>query len=149
MKKTIAALAAATVLLGTTACEVPDEKGNAADRADVNKKNGGKPVAKKDAKPNETAGQANAREKAADYLDYESFSRTGLIKQLKYEGFSQKDAEYGADAQHADWNKQAAAKAEEYLDNGSFSRASLIQQLKFEGFTTAQATYGVNKVGLK
>jgi hypothetical protein len=95
-----------------------------------------------------TVAQENAVEKAADYLDYAAFSRSGLIKQLKYEGFSTKDATFGVDAQKADWNEQAAKKAKEYLDYGSFSRSGLIKQLEYEGFTAAQATYGAKKVGL-
>jgi hypothetical protein len=95
-----------------------------------------------------TVSQQNAVEKAADYLSYSSFSRTGLIKQLKFEGFSTKDATFGVDAQKANWNEQAAKKAADYLDTSSFSRSGLIAQLKFEGFTTKQATYGVKKVGL-
>lgn len=37
-----------------------------------------------------------AKIKAADYLGIMSFSRSGLIEQLKYEGFTQEQAEYGA-----------------------------------------------------
>jgi hypothetical protein len=95
-----------------------------------------------------TVSQENAVEKAADYLDYAAFSRSGLIKQLKYEGFSTTDATFGVDAQKANWNEQAAKKAKEYLDYSSFSRSGLIKQLKYEGFTAAQATYGAKKVGL-
>jgi len=95
-----------------------------------------------------TVSQENAVEKAADYLDYTAFSRSGLIKQLKFEGFSTKDATFGVDAQRADWNEQAAKKAREYLDSSSFSRSGLIKQLEFEGFTAAQATYGAKKAGL-
>ncbi|MCD4527431.1 Ltp family lipoprotein [Nocardioides sp. cx-173] len=71
-----------------------------------------------------------------------------MIKQLKFEGFSQKDAEYGVDAQKANWKKQAAASAQTYLDMSSFSRDGLIQQLKFEGYTQEQAEYGATQVGL-
>jgi hypothetical protein len=38
--------------------------------------------------PAATPGQKNAAGKAADYLDYGAFSRSGLIKQSKYEGFT-------------------------------------------------------------
>jgi hypothetical protein len=108
------------------------------------------PVAEPTTEPTKklTVSQQNAVEKAADYLSYSSFSRPGLIKQLKFEGFSTKDATFGTDAQKANWNEQAAKKAADYLDTGSFSRSALISQLKFEGFTTKQATYGVRKVGL-
>jgi hypothetical protein len=91
-----------------------------------------------------TVSQQNAVGKAADYLSYSSFSRSGLIKQLKFEGFTTKDATFGVDAQKANWNEQAAKKAAEYLGTSSFSRSGLIKQLKFEGFTTKQATYGVD-----
>jgi SOS response regulatory protein OraA/RecX len=96
----------------------------------------------------ETASQRNARRKAADYLSYSAFSRSGLIDQLKYEGFSQQDAAYGVDSLNADWNDQAAKKAQQYLDYTSFSRQGLIDQLMYEGFTRAQAEYGANAAGL-
>lgn len=96
----------------------------------------------------ESVSQSNARRMALEYLDYSAFSRTGLIEQLQYEGFSRADATYGADATHTNWYKQAALMAAEYLDYSSFSGRGLIDQLKYEGFTTAQATYGVRKVGL-
>lgn len=101
-----------------------------------------------DAPAEESTAQANARAKAADYLGLTAFSRSGLIEQLKFEGFNRRDATYGVDAVHADWNKQAVRKAKDYLDLTSFSRSGLIEQLKFDGFTTAQAEYGVNKTGL-
>ena len=72
----------------------------------------------------------------------------GLIKQLKFEGYSEKGAIYGVDAQKANWNKQAAASAQNYLDMSSFWRQGLIDQLKFEGFTEEQAVFGVNQNGL-
>ena len=99
-------------------------------------------------RPKETRAQANARAKGEEYLSMSAFSRKGLIQQLKYEGFSKKDAKYGADAQHANWKKQAALKAEEYLDTSSFSREGLIGQLTYEGFTRKQAEYGVKQTGL-
>lgn len=165
MKRLITALAIVTAL-GLTACEVPeDEPGTAADRADT--KDAAKDKVKpKDTKtddadaaptkkpkptkqaPVETASEANAREAAAGYLDYTAFSRSGLIGQLEFEGFSTKDATYGTDAQHADWNEQAALAAKSYLEYTSFSRSGLIEQLTFEGYTQAQAEFGVNKVGL-
>jgi len=98
--------------------------------------------------PEETVSQQNARQKAAEYLDYTAFSRTGLIQQLVYEGFTQADATYGADAVNADWNEQAAKKAAEYLDYSAFSHSGLIEQLVYEGFTQAEAEYGVSTTGL-
>ena len=106
------------------------------------------PVKPKPAAPVESMSQANARAKAADYLDYSAFSRKGLIEQLKFEGFSTKDATYGVDALKVNWNKQAALKAADYLDYTSFSRSGLIEQLEFDGFTPSQAQYGVKSTGL-
>ena len=97
--------------------------------------------------PSETIGQQNARESAQSYLDSQSFSRSGLIDQLLFEGFSQADAEYGTDSMKADWNEQAALSAQSYLDSMSFSRSGLIDQLLFEGFSQAEAEYGVSAVG--
>lgn len=144
------ALIASVAVLALAACEVPEDGGTAADRSEVNqkKKPGNNAKSSKSDAPKESPGQENARESAETYLDVSAFSRTGLIKQLKFEGYSEKDATYGVDVQKADWNKQAAAKAQEYLDTSSFSRDGLIGQLKYEGFTDAQAAYGVNKVGL-
>ena len=96
----------------------------------------------------ESVSQNNARESALSYVNYSAFSRTGLIRQLEYEGFSRSDATYGTDALNADWNEQAALSAQSYLDYSSFSRSGLIDQLIYEGFTKSQATYGVNAVGL-
>jgi host cell surface-exposed lipoprotein len=96
----------------------------------------------------ETVSQRNARQKAAEYLDLMAFSRSGLIEQLVFEGFTQGDAAYGVDALNVDWNEQAAKKAAEYLDLMSFSRSGLIEQLVFEGFSQVQAEYGVSTTGL-
>lgn len=98
--------------------------------------------------PPETLSQSNASEKAAEYLAFAAFSRSGLIGQLEFEGFSTADATYGVDAVGADWNEQAALKAAEYLDFSSFSRSGLIDQLVFEGFTQAEAEFGVSSTGL-
>ncbi len=98
--------------------------------------------------PAETVSQANARRSAESYLSFTSFSRTGLIEQLEFEGYSTEDATYGVDAVGADWNQQAAQKAADYLDISPFSRSGLIEQLIFEGFTPAEAEFGVNSVGL-
>ncbi len=95
-----------------------------------------------------TAAQEQAIGKAQEYLDYTYFSRSGLIKQLKYEGFATADATYAVDSLKVDWNKQAVGKAKDYLDYSHFSRSSLIDQLEYEGFTAAQAKYGATGAGL-
>lgn len=94
-----------------------------------------------------TTGERNALGRAHEYLNYSAFSYSGLIDQLKYEGFSDSEAQYAADHCGADWNEQAAKRAAEYLDYSSFSRSGLIEQLEYEGFTRSQAEYGVTAVG--
>jgi hypothetical protein len=96
----------------------------------------------------ETVSQRNARQKAAKYLEFTSFSRSGLIEQLEYDGFAQGDAEYGADALNVDWNEQATKKAAKYLEFTSFSHSGLVEQLVYDGFTQAEAEYGVSTTGL-
>jgi len=95
-----------------------------------------------------TVSQNNAALKAKSYLRSSAFSRSGLIKQLEYEGFSTEDATYGTDKQNANWNEQAALKAKSYLRSSAFSRSGLAAQLEYEGFSTSQALYGVSKTGL-
>lgn len=94
-----------------------------------------------------TMGMKNALKQANNYLDYTAFSESGLIEQLKYEGYTNDEAEYAVSRCGADWKEQAAIKAQDYLDTMSFSRNGLIEQLEYEGFTYEQAVYGVEKVG--
>lgn len=96
----------------------------------------------------ETVSETNARKKAEGYLAFMAFSRSGLITQLEFEGFSTPDATYGTDSLDVDWNDQAAKKAASYLETMAFSRSGLITQLEYEGFTPAQAAYGVSTTGL-
>lgn len=102
------------------------------------------------AAPAETAAQKNARAKAAQYLTISAFSRDGLVDQLvQGDQFAQADAEYGVDAQHADWNAQAVAKAKQYLGISSFSHKGLVDQLvRGDKFTPSQAEAGVTGAGL-
>ena len=95
-----------------------------------------------------TKAQENAAKKAKEYLNIMAFSRTGLIKQLEFEGFTNEEAVYGVDNVSVDWNEQAVKKAKEYLNIMAFSRSGLIKQLEFEGFTYEQAVYGVEQNGL-
>jgi len=81
-------------------------------------------------------------------LDYTAFSKTGLIKQLEYEGYSNSDAKWAVERVTVDWNEQAAKKAADYLDYTSFSKSGLTDQLIYEGYTKKQAAYGVSTTGL-
>ncbi len=97
--------------------------------------------------PDVTAGQENALGKAEDYLSFSAFSRSGLIEQLEFEGFTTADATWAVDNLAVDWNEQAAKKAEDYLSFSSFSRSGLIDQLMFDGFTREQAEHGASAAG--
>lgn len=96
---------------------------------------------------NATLGEQNALKKAKMYLEVMPFSYIGLIKQLEYEGYTNKEAVYGADNCGADWFEQAAKKAKIYLEMMPFSKEGLIAQLEYEGFTHEQAVYGAKKNG--
>ena len=92
-----------------------------------------------------SSGMKNALQSAKDYLKVMSFSYSGLIEQLEYEGYSYSEAKYAADNCGADWYEQAAKSAENYLQIMPFSRSSLIEQLEYEGYTHQQTVYGVDK----
>nr|WP_300185932.1 Ltp family lipoprotein [uncultured Agathobaculum sp.] len=94
-----------------------------------------------------TMGQKNALGAAENYLSFMAFSRSGLIGQLEYDGYTTEEATYAADNCGADWNEQAAKSAESYLEMMSFSRQELIDQLVYDGFTQEQAEYGVTAAG--
>ena len=96
----------------------------------------------------ETVSQQNAHSKAASYLEFSAFSRSGLIEQLEFEGFSTQDSTWAVDNVTVNWNEQAAMKAASYLDYSAFSRSGLMDQLGYEGFTRAQANYAVSQLGL-
>ncbi len=91
-----------------------------------------------------SAEHSNALDEAHDYLNALSFSRTGLIEQLEYEGYPTDVATWAVDNCGADWNEEAVRKAEEYLSWSDMSRSELIDQLEFEGFTPEQAKHGVD-----
>lgn len=89
----------------------------------------------------------NCIKKAEQYINYAAFSRSGLISQLEYEGYSSESAEYSVDSLNIDWNNQCAKKAQEYLDYTSFSRSGLYDQLSYEEFSSEQIEYGLSQVG--
>lgn len=95
----------------------------------------------------ETIGAKNALNKAKQYLAYQAFSNTGLIEQLKFDGFTVEESTYGVKNCGADWSSQALEKAEQYINYQPFSNTGLTEQLKFDGFTNEQAQYGVANCG--
>ena len=121
----------ATAGISLAACEVPEDTTSATSGSTSSLKSIKKQKRKADraldeladsapAKSTETSAQENARESAEYYLDYSAFSRSGLIKQLKFEGFSKADATYAIDAVSPDWNKQAVKSAKDYMDYSFF-----------------------------
>lgn len=104
-------------------------------------------ITAKEPAPVYTLAQQNAISKAQDYLEYQGFSRDGLIGQLEYEGYSTADATFGADNSGADWNAEAAEKAKSYMEYQSFSRQGLYDQMAYEKFTDAQIQFALAQVG--
>lgn len=51
--------------------------------------------AKEEAENTLSLSQENAIQKGQDYLEYSSFSKSGLAEQLKYDGFTSEEATYG------------------------------------------------------
>lgn len=83
-----------------------------------------------------SSGEKNALSTAMDYLVYTAFSYSGLVEQLKYEGYTDREAKYGADNCGEDWYEQAVKMAKQYLNYTSLSKQKLIEQLEYEGFTS-------------
>lgn len=95
--------------------------------------------------PEVSASVANATDSARSYLSFTGFSRSGLIDQLEFEGYTTADATEAVDSLDVDYNAEAVESAESYLDFSSFSRSGLIDQLEFEGYTAEQAEYAVSQ----
>ena len=98
-------------------------------------------------KTNVTTGQKNALKSAKNYLSLMGFSKSGLIKQLEFDGYSSEDATYAAENCNANWNEQAAKSAKNYLDTMPFSKSELIHQLEFDGYSKEEAEYGAQSAG--
>lgn len=81
---------------------------------------------------------------AKDYLSSCSFSKKGLIAQLKADGFSLDQAQYAADHCGADWLLQAEAEVRSYIQSGGYSRRWLITQLMYDGYTLEEAQAAVD-----
>lgn len=108
-----------------------------------------RPTVKPSPTSSATMGEQNALKSAKAYLALGSgFSRQGLIDQLKFEGFTDSEAEYAVKNCGADWKQEAVKCAAAYLDlDFGFSKSKLIEQLEYEGFTHDQAVYGVEQNG--
>jgi hypothetical protein len=106
---------------------------------------GGRGGAGNDAVSDLTSGQENALGTAEEYISMSGFSRSGLIEQLKFEGYSTRNAAFAVDHLNINWDQQAVRSAEDYLSMSAFSRSGLIEQLEFEGYTHSQAEYGADE----
>lgn len=89
--------------------------------------------------------RSQATSMAKSYLRSQGFSKSGLVEQLEYEGFSHSAAVWGASHAGANWLTQAVLVAKSYLRSQAFSRSGLMEQLEYEGFTRYQAAYGVSR----
>ena len=96
-------------------------------------------------KPTVTAGQRNALGRAKVLLTKDIFSKALLKSQLVREGYSDADAQYGADHCGANWNQQAYAAAKLILSRNYYSKEQLVTILLKCGFTSAETNYGVNR----
>lgn len=92
--------------------------------------------------------ERQAVREAESYLRIGGFSRSGLIHQLQYEGFSKTASSRAVDSLHINWNSQAKKSAKSYLRVSGFSFSGMVHQLRYEGFTASQARYGAHAVGL-
>ena len=96
--------------------------------------------------------QQNAIASAKQYLQFDAFSKLGLIGQLdsRAVGFSKALATYAVNHISVNWNAEAVKSAKSYLKLEPFSCSGLVQQLDSSavGFTPSQAEYGAKKVGL-
>ena len=93
-----------------------------------------------------TPGQKNALRSARVVLfqGTEAFSRSGLIHQLKFEGYTTAQATWGVVHVHSELERGGCEERQGVPASlEPFSRSGLIQQLRFEGYTLGQATYGV------
>ncbi len=146
MSRRLTAAATLTAAFLLTACTVPEDTSNGTGQTNVEGE-AAAPAAPAAPERELTQGQENALDQASNYLDFQSFSRPGLIKQLEFEGYSTEDATFAVDDLAIDWMEQAAKKAKEYMDTQSFSATGLRDQLEFEGFTPEEVAHGVAAVG--
>lgn len=107
------------------------------------------PVFDNDNKPTTEEGKQNALKQAKSYLSLMTFSRQGLIEQLKYDEFTTEEATYGVDNCGADWKQQAKSKVKAYLEEDNLNKEQLMSLLLYEGFTNEEAEYGISAAGVK
>lgn len=86
----------------------------------------------------------NAVKSAISWLEFDSYSRTGLIKRLEADKFPTDAATYAVDNCGADWNEQAVKSAQSWLEFDHYSKQGLIDRLIADGFTQSEAQHGAD-----
>lgn len=84
---------------------------------------------------------------AQSYIDMSGFSRSELVDQLVYEGYTPDQAESGVSSLSVDYSEQARRSTQSYLDLMPMSRAELVDQLIYEGYTPDEAAAGADSAG--
>jgi hypothetical protein len=166
MKKLLAPLAVAGIVLALAGCNTKTSKSSATTAAPAATTAPASTAAPAPTappttatptttKPSLTPSQQNAIAAAQGYLsEGTGFSQAGLIAQLDSpdgNGYSVADATFAVNSLTVDWNAQAVDAAKGYLQTSSFSCTDLVQQLDSPDgsqFTPAQAQYAATKVGL-
>ncbi|WP_225428288.1 Ltp family lipoprotein [Levilactobacillus enshiensis] len=96
--------------------------------------------------------EISALSTAQEYLEFRSFSKQGLYRQLSSdagEKFSASAAQYAVDHVEVNWNSQALKAAKSYQEDQHMSSAQILNQLTSsagEGFTQTEAQYAVNNL---
>lgn len=87
-----------------------------------------------------------ALSQAQGYIESGAFSHDGLVEQLEYEGYGEKNATYAADNVGADWSAEALQSAQSYVDHIGISSEHLYEMLDYEKFTPDQIDYAMQNV---
>ena len=84
---------------------------------------------------------------AKSYIEYAPMSKEGMIEQLKYENFSQDDAEYAVNHANIKWDEQASRSAVVFIGYSNPTTNELKEQLQFEKFSDEEINYALEHNG--
>lgn len=96
-----------------------------------------------------TIGEKNCLSDALNYLNLMGYSKSGLIKQLEFDEYSETEIEYALARCGADWNEEALQLAYGYTSAMSMSKTALQEQLIYEGFEESEINYALEQLGYK
>lgn len=94
--------------------------------------------------------QSEIQAKAMYYINNLALSKTGIIQQMKSEGYNEQELKEALNKLDVDWNEQAVKAANWYLSiyKNNIDREMMKQCLeKNEGFTSREVEYALRKVG--